>query len=546
MHNPKVILVIMDGWGYSPIKKGNAIYQAKTPNFDFLWNNYSRTLLNSFGENVGLPWGSIGSSEVGHTSIGCGRLINQELSLIDKEVASGDFYRNIKILEIIKKTKSEGKSIHLIGLVSDGGVHSQMGHLFALLKTLKANGFKSNVFIHAFTDGRDTSPKSAVQYIAELKKTIKKIGVDARIATISGRFFGMDRDNRWDRTKKAYLLMTQLQGVHFDKPIDAIKAQYEKKNSDEFLEPIVIDQKASTSWLSKLAGKNSDNIKSGKVEEGDGVIFFNIRPDRMRQITEMFLFERKDLGTLPVKNLNILTLTTYNKHLPVEVAYPSEVIEDPLAKILSDNKFKQGHFAETEKYAHVTYFFDGGNSQPFPGESWHLVPSPKVLTYDLKPEMSADKVTSEVLKEVENKKLNFVLINYANADMVGHTGRFEKVVEAVETVDRQLGKLVKAFPQSTILVTADHGNAECMIHPETGEIDKKHTVNPVPFIVVDDQFKTQYGSDFEPKSTGILADITPTILQFYGLKKGRDMNGISLIKGMKSSQALTSNADGSK
>lgn len=533
MHNPKVILVIMDGWGYSPVKKGNAILEAKTPNFDYLWNNYSHTLLNAFGENVGLPWGSIGSSEVGHTSIGSGRLINQELSLIDKEVANGNFYSNQKILKIINDTKKNGRSIHLAGLVSSGGVHSQMEHLFALLRLFKAKGLKSNIFIHAFTDGRDTSPRSAVQYINEIQKTIKKLRLNAKIATLSGRFFAMDRDNRWDRTKKAYLAMTKLEGKHFSDPISALKEQYDEKNSDEFIEPIINDQKPSMGTFSKLLGHKDEKLRTGKIEENDSLIFFNIRPDRMRQISEMFLFERKDLGTSPVPKLRVLTLTTYNKYLPAEVAYPSEIIENPLAKILSDHQIRQGHFAETEKYAHVTYFFNGGNPEPYPKETWHLVPSPNILTYDLKPEMSADAVTATVLKEVEKEKLDFILINYANADMVGHTGKFDKVVIAAETVDKQLGKLLKVFSKSTILVTADHGNAECMIHPETGEIDKTHTVNPVPFIIVNEQFKKKNNPKEEPKSTGILADIAPTVLNFFNLKKDKNMNGISLIDGLK-------------
>ena len=533
MYNPKVILVIMDGWGYSPVKKGNAILEAKTPNFDYLWNNYSHTLLNAFGENVGLPWGSIGSAEVGHTSIGSGRLINQELSLIDKEVANGNFYTNRKILKIIDDTKKSGCSIHLAGLVSKGGVHSQMEHLFALLRLFKAKGLTSNIFIHVFTDGRDTSPSSAVQYIAELQKVIKKLGLNAKITTLSGRFFAMDRDNRWDRTKKAYLTMTELLGKHSSDPISALKEQYDKKVSDEFIEPIIIDQKESSSLISKLLGKKPEALRTGRIEENDSLIFFNIRPDRMRQISEMFLFERKDLGTSPVSKLKVLTLTTYNKYLPVEVAYPSEIIENPLAKILSDHGVRQGHFAETEKYAHVTYFFNGRNPEPYPKETWHLVSSPKVLTYDLKPEMSASQLTKEILKSVDEEKLDFVLINYANADMVGHTGIFPKVVAAVEAVDEQIGTLLKTFTKSTILVTADHGNAECMIHPETGEIDKTHTVNPVPFIIVNDQFKKKNNPGEEPKSTGILADIAPTVLHFFNLEKDKNMNGISLIEGLK-------------
>lgn len=534
MHEPKLILVIMDGWGYSPIKAGNAVFQAKTPNFDSIWSNYSHTLLNSFGENVGLPWGSIGSSEVGHASIGSGRLVNQELSRIDKEIANGSFYTNEKILSIISKIEKSNHPIHLIGLVSNGGVHSNLEHLYSLLKILKVRKFKQDIFIHAITDGRDTSPTSALQYVDELEKKIRRIGVHAKIATLSGRFYAMDRDNRWERTKQAYLAMTESEGTHVTSPKEAIEASYKKKVTDEFFEPVVIDLQEKTGLFSKLLKKQPSAPKTGKVNDGDGLIFFNIRPDRMRQLSEMFLFERKDQKTSPKKNLKVLTLTTYNEYLPVEVAYPSEVFKNPLAKIFSDHGIKQGHFAETEKYAHVTYFFNGGNASPFKGETWNLVPSPKVLTYDKTPEMSAEKITDKVFSTVDKEKLDFVLINYANADMVGHTGKFQKVIEAVESVDQQLGRLAKRYPNSTMIITADHGNAECMIHPETGEIDKKHSVNPVPFVLINEKFKkiTAKGSGI-PSATGILADIAPTILYFYDIKPDPEMTGISLINSLK-------------
>lgn len=522
----------MDGWGYSPVKKGNAIYKAKTPFFDHLWNSYSHTLLNSFGENVGLPWGSIGSSEVGHASIGSGRLVNQELSLIDKEIANGNFYNNEEIVEIISCTDKSKHAIHLAGLVSNGGVHSNLEHLYSILKMLKDRKFKQEIFIHAFTDGRDTSPKSAIQYVSELEKKIKKMRVNAKIATVSGRFFSMDRDNRWDRTKKAYLAMTEGEGKLFPSAQEAINQAYAEKKTDEFIEPIVIDLHTKSGLFSKFL-KSDSQKKTGRVESGDGIIFFNIRPDRMRQLTEMFLFPRNDQGTSPVKDLKVLTLSTYNRYLPVKVAYPSEMFKNPLSKVLSDNHFKQGHFAETEKYAHVTYFFDGGNAEPFPGETWNMVPSPHVLTYDLKPEMSACKVTDTIFKITEKEKLDFILVNYANADMVGHTGRLGKVVEAVETVDEQLGRLIKKYPKTTFIVTADHGNAECMIHPETGEVDKRHSVNPVPFIIVNDQFKRKNIDEHGIASaTGILADIAPTILYFFDIKIPSDMTGISLIKSL--------------
>lgn len=532
MHNPKVILVIMDGWGYSPVKTGNAVFEAKTPVFDQLWTNYSHTLLNSFGENVGLPWGAIGSSEVGHTSIGSGRLVNQEISLIDKEIGNGNFFKNKEILKLIDETAKSGRSLHLAGLVSDGNVHSNMSHLFALLKILKSRKFHFPIFIHAFTDGRDTSPESALQYLNELEKQIKKTGVNAKIATVIGRYFAMDRDNRWDRTKKAYLAMTELSGKHVSNIKEAISMAYDQKITDEFIEPTIIDFKPEKNFLSSML-KRKTEYKSGKIEDGDGIIFFNIRPDRMRQISELFLFKRKDQQTLPLKNLNIVTLTTYNQYLPVQVAFPSEVFDHPLAKVLSEHGVIQGHFAETEKYAHITYFFNGGNPEPFPGESWHLVPSPKVATYDIEPEMSAAKITDQVLKEVEEKKMDFVLINYANADLVGHTGIFNKVVIAVETIDGELARLKEHFPESTLVITADHGNAECMIHPETGEVDKRHTVNPVPFILISKEFKKSSNINDVPSATGILADIAPTILHFFDIKPPTEMTGISLIDCLK-------------
>lgn len=533
MHKPKLVLVVMDGWGYSPIKYGNAVIAAKTPTFDYLWNHYARTLLNSFGLNVGLPWGSIGSSEVGHTSIGSGQLINQELAIIDKAIADGDFYENEAILSLIKNVHKKNGSIHLAGLVSDGGVHSHMEHLFSLLAMLKKNDFKNNIFIHVFTDGRDTSPKSSIQYIQELEKKIRRIGIDARISTVIGRYFSMDRGKNWERTKKAYLAMTERKGVQSQNYLTAIQDNYSKEITDEFIPPIIMDVKSAKRGMFNLF-RPKDINSDGAVKKGDGLIFFNIRPDRMRQITELFLLERKDTGTKPVSGLDLITFTTYDESLPAHVAFPSEKIKNPIAKILSDNNFKQGHFAESEKYAHVTYFFNGGNPKPFPGEIWRLVPSKKVATYDLKPEMSAKEITDEVFECLRKKRLDFVLINYANCDMVGHTGNFKKVVVAVETVDAQLKRLTEALlPESTIMITADHGNGECMIHPKTKEIDKKHTVNPVPFILVDKKYKRTHNKNETVVPSGILADITPTILGFFNLKKSSDMNGEDITSSLQ-------------
>lgn len=532
MHKPKVMLVVLDGWGYSPVHEGNAIWSAKTPTFDYLCEHYDHILLNAFGENVGLPWGSIGSSEVGHSAIGAGKLIFQELSMIDKEISNRDFFKNKIILDFINETSKSGGDIHLVGLVSNGGVHSHIEHLYGLLEMLKQRSFKANVFIHMISDGRDTGPEEALEFVGDVNKAIRRSKLNAHIASISGRYYAMDRDNRWERTKKAYLAITEGEGEVFDSAEEVIKSSYEKNISDEFIVPALIKIESKRSGLiGKIFNKkkNSEDKKLGTVKAGDSVIFFNTRADRMRQTPEMFLFARDDVKTKPKEKLNVMTMATYNEFLPVKVAYPTEKVLNPLARILSDHKLKQGHFAETEKYVHVTYFFNGANPDKFPGESWNIVSSPKVATYDLKPEMSAKEVTDKVIQVTNKEKLDFVLINYANADMVGHTGVFKAVVKAVEALDKELKRLLEYTPETTIIITADHGNAECMVHPETGEIDKHHTVNPVPMIIVNPDFvrKSEQSEELEP--TGILADIAPTILNFFGIAQPTGMNGVSLI-----------------
>lgn len=533
MHQPKIVLVIMDGWGYSPIKEGNAIYQANTPTFDFLWNNYSHTLLNSFGENVGLPWGNIGSSEVGHTSIGSGKLIIQELLKVEQSMKSGDFNKNEQILDFIKTSKDNGQPIHLIGLVSNGGVHSHIDHLYAILDLLVIEKFPHEIFIHMITDGRDTSPKSAMLFAEQLERKIRSYkNLNISISTLAGRYYAMDRDNRWDRIREYYLAITQGTSTKADNLKKAIEESYKNDITDEFIKPINLDLSKRTKNLFNLFGKSKKDISDGLIHENDNLFFFNIRPDRMREILEVFLFDKAEIGTKTTKT-NILTMITYNEFFDVKVAFPTEKIENPLAKILSNAGLSQGHFAETEKYAHVTYFFNGGNPTPYPGEIWEMVPSPDVTTYDLKPEMSADELTNRVFQLTEKNKLDFVLINYANCDMVGHTGIYDKVISAVETVDRQLKKLIETYPESIIIIGADHGNAECMVHPKTGEIDKKHTVNPVPLVIVGNDFKIA-PTEFENlQPTGILADITPTILEILQIPKSPEMNGISFLSSFR-------------
>jgi len=534
MHKPKVILVVMDGWGYSPVHEGNAIWAAKTPTIDYLWEHYDHLLLNSFGENVGLPWGSIGSSEVGHSSIGSGKLIFQELSMIDKEIMNQEFFKNKVIADFIDDAEKSGKDFHLIGLISNGGVHSHIEHLYAFLNFLKLKKFKANIYIHMITDGRDTGPNEALLFLSALNKFIRHSNLNIYVASVSGRYYAMDRDSRWERTQKAYLAMSEGEGEVFDSADEAIKSNYAKNISDEFIVPAFINHKANKlSLVSKLLGKkdSDENKKLGIIQPGDNIAFFNTRPDRMRQLPELFLFPKKELKMKPKEELNVLTLTTYSELLPAKVAYPTEKVASPLAKILSDHKIKQGHFAETEKFAHVTYFFNGANPEKFPGESWNLVPSPHVPTYDLKPEMSAKEVTNKVFEVTEKEKLDFVLVNYANADMVGHTGVFKAVVEAVETIDSQIKRLLDFTPESTIIVTADHGNAECMIHPETGQIDKHHTVNPVPMIIISPKYvRDEKEKETKIEATGILADIAPTVLSLFGIEQPKDMNGVDLTR----------------
>ena len=529
MEKRKVFLIIMDGWGYSTVKDGNAIVDAKTPNFDHLWQNYPHTLLNAFGENVGLPWGAIGSSEIGHSSIGSGKLIHQELSLIDKEIIDEKFYQNQKINKFVRESFSG--DIHLIGLVSHGGVHSHLSHLYALLKLLKRADFQNNIYIHAITDGRDTSPKSAKDYLSELDKKISSINNEARIATVIGRYYAMDRDSRWDRTLACYRLLTEAKGQKYRDYKEAIDDNYRQNINDEFIKPSLLNISSKRGLLQNIFGSKTELFFNG-IKENDGVIFFNTRPDRMRQIVETFLFKKKDIDNKLIKNIKILTLTTYDEYLPVEVAYPVVKTKNTLASILSENGLSQGHFAETEKYAHVTYFFNGGNPKPHKNEVWELVPSPKVTTYDKTPEMSADKITDRVIELTDKKNLDFILINYANADMVGHTGVYKSVVGAVETVDRQLGRLLAHYPNDTIIITADHGNAESMIHPKTGEVNKMHTVNPVPFIIYDEQHKIASVSKKDIEPSAILADITPTVLSLFNIAPNKDMNGVDLSKSL--------------
>ncbi|HEY6586540.1 MAG TPA: 2,3-bisphosphoglycerate-independent phosphoglycerate mutase [Candidatus Methanoperedens sp.] len=498
-----VLLMILDGFGLSEKKEGNAIAAAKKPNIDRLFSTYPHSTLQASGMSVGLPVDQMGNSEVGHLNIGAGRIVYQDLTRITKSIKEGDFFSNSILIDAIENVKTKGSSLHLMGLLSDGGVHSHNTHLYALLKLAKEHGIR-NVFIHAFLDGRDVPPKSALSYIADAEKRMKELG--GEFATISGRYFAMDRDKRWDRVEKAYDAMTGI-GETAQSARQAVEKAYERGENDEFVTPTIIL-------------KNNEPVSV--ISNNDSVIFFNFRSDRAREITRAFIdddfngFKRKIFP-----HTHFVCLTQYDETFKVPVAFPPDSLKNILADILSHHNLKQLRIAETEKYAHVTFFFNGGRETPVVGEERILVPSPKVATYDHKPEMSAYPVTDEVVKAVSSGKFDIIILNYANLDMVGHTGIFEAAVKATEAVDKCVGKVLEAVSSAggLLILTADHGNAEQMLD-ETGGIHTAHTCDPVPFLFCDSGFKLR---------DGILADIAPTLLEVLGVEKPEEMKGTSLI-----------------
>ncbi|MFA6382695.1 MAG: 2,3-bisphosphoglycerate-independent phosphoglycerate mutase [Candidatus Buchananbacteria bacterium] len=521
-----VVLVIMDGWGIAPPSKGNGVTLAKKPVFDHLVATYPVMTLQASGEAVGLSWGEMGNSEVGHLNLGSGKIIYQTLPRINKAIESGGFADNQAFNKALDQVKKNQSRLHLLGLVSNGGVHSHQDHLYAILDICKKKGI-SEVYIHAILDGRDTKQDGALDFIKQLQAKIAEVGV-GKIATMSGRFFAMDRDNHWDRIEPAFSVMALGKGeAKAEDPLAAISQAYSKQIYDEEFIPTVI-----TAGGKPLA----------TIEDKDAVIFFNFRADRARQITEAFAlpgfskFSRKK----DYKDLVFVTLTEYEKDLPVDVAYPPELIEKPLARIIQDNNLLQLHAAETEKYAHVTFFFNGGQENEFTGESRILVPSPAVPTYDQKPEMSAAELNTKLIAAIKESKHDFIVVNYANPDMVGHTGVIPATIKAVETVDKCLGELVTVVLNQggVCLVTADHGNAEELINLQTGEIDKEHSTNPVPFIAVGPEWEGQSltpGLDSAAGDlsiltpSGMLADIGPTILKIMEIDQPGEMTGSPLI-----------------
>ncbi len=529
MSRPKpLILIILDGWGYRAETKANAIALARKPTYDRLLREYPNTLIHTSGPFVGLPDGQMGNSEVGHLNIGAGRIVHMDSTRIEMMIQNGEFFSHPVLLEAVKNARSGGRRLHLFGLVSDGGVHSYQTHLHALLKLAKQNGV-DRVFVHAFMDGRDTPPTGGAGYLEQLQQAMREYNV-GKIATVNGRYYAMDRDRRWERNLKAFNAMVNGdgEGGKYVDAVQGVKESYNKGTTDEFILPFVcVDNKGEP-----LA----------TIRDEDSCICFNFRADRVRQITRVLtrnsglnakggsdLQGAEDLDqTIPrdrvPKNLHYVCMTQYDKNFTLPVVIPPESMANILANVMGQTKVRNLRVAETEKYAHVTYFFNGGIEQPFPGEDRVLVQSPKVATYDLKPEMSASQVADAVVKAVEDGTFDVMVVNFANADMVGHSGKIEPTVRAIETVDACLGRIELAVRAKggAMLITADHGNAEMMIDPVTGGPHTAHTTNPVPFIVVSEN------KQFTLRQGGSLRDISPTILGMLELPEPKEMTGADL------------------
>ncbi|TXK83632.1 2,3-bisphosphoglycerate-independent phosphoglycerate mutase [Paenibacillus sp. N3.4] len=510
MSRPKpVALIILDGFGLRSEEQGNAVAHAKKPNYDRYWSTFPHTTLTACGEAVGLPEGQMGNSEVGHLNIGAGRIVYQDLTRISKSIRDGEFYDNETILGAFKHAKENGKKLHLYGLLSDGGVHSHIQHLFALLDLAKKEQFH-DVYIHAFLDGRDVAPDSAKGYMESLLQKIREVGV-GQIATVQGRYYAMDRDKRWERTEKSYRAMVYGDAPAYTDPMKAIVESYEKSVFDEFVMPTVI--------------VGQDGKPVGLVESGDSVIFFNFRPDRAIQLSQVFTnedFRGFDRGDKVPKDLYYVCLTLFSETVEGFVAYKPKDLDNTLGEVLAQNNLKQLRAAETEKYPHVTFFFSGGRDAELPGETRLLMPSPKVATYDLQPEMSAYELAAAVVKEVEAERHDVIILNFANPDMVGHSGLLEPTVKAIEATDACLGQVVEAIlaKGGVVCITADHGNADVVTNAD-GSRNTAHTTNPVPFIVTDKSVTLRDG--------GILADIAPTMLDFLQVAQPVQMTGATIL-----------------
>ena len=505
-----VILVILDGFGINPRKDGNAIANASTPNLDKLLRDYPNSRMSMSGTDVGLPAGQMGNSEVGHMILGAGRIVYQDLTLIHKDIEEGTFFKNPVLLEALRKTKEKSNRLHFMGLLGDGGVHSHRSHMEALIEMARHEKVE-RVFLHLFLDGRDTPPHSAEQFVLDLDEKLKSFS-NVRIATICGRYYAMDRDKRWDRVEKAYRCLTEGVGNKAASALAGIRKSYQEKVTDEFVLPTVIE----------------DVMPDGLIRDGDGVLFFNFRADRARELTRAFTDEdfHEFARKRQLRLASYTTMTRYDETFKVPVAYAPREIRKILGEIASQAGIRQLRIAETEKYAHVTYFFNGGEENKFPGEERILIPSPKdVPTYDLKPEMSARPVTEALTKFLRDQDVGLVIANYANADMVGHTGNFEASLKAVEVIDECIGKVIDAAlsKKAKVIITADHGNIEQLIDYDTGMPHTAHTTNPVPVILVDDERRKSQLSE----GTGV--DIAPTLLELLNQRQPKEMTGRSLI-----------------
>ncbi|MFL5318819.1 MAG: 2,3-bisphosphoglycerate-independent phosphoglycerate mutase [Myxococcaceae bacterium] len=507
----KVLLVILDGWGIRKERDSNAILIAGTPELDRISNGMPFTELQTAGLAVGLPEGQMGNSEVGHTNIGAGRIVYQDLVRINRATESGELAQVPAIRDAMDKAKSEGTSFHLLGLCSPGGVHSSLEHLYGLLRAARDRGL-TKVYLHAFTDGRDTPPQSALGFMGDIEKKLREIGT-GRVATVSGRYYAMDRDKRWDRVKLAYDALVRAQGPKAPSAEAAIAASYNEKVTDEFIKPTIITT------------GNGDPV--GQIKDGDVVMFFNFRADRARELTQALAFPSfKDFDRGGLKLGRYICMTQYDEKFELPVAFPPDQPREIFPEVLAENGLKQFRTAETEKYAHVTFFFNGGREVVYPGEDRFLIPSPRdVKTYDQKPEMSAREVTAELVKRIDSGQYDFALVNFANPDMIGHTGLLDAAVTAVRVVDECVGKLGDACARNgwAMAISADHGNCEMMTDPVTGEPHTAHTLNPVPFYLIHPDLR---GTKLKP---GILADIAPTLLNVMGLEKPGEMVRAGLL-----------------
>ncbi len=521
MHKP-VVLVVLDGWGISNNSKGNVLKETQLPTIEKLDHYYPMTTLQASGISVGLFWGESGNSEVGHMALGAGKIVYQNLPRITLSIQDRTFFANPALSKVMDSVKEKDSSIHLMGLVGQGSVHSYMEHLYAILEMAKEKEI-SKVYVHVFTDGRDSPQTSGTKSIQDLQNHMKSIGV-GKIASLSGRNWGMDRNNNWDRVEKAYRLLTEGKGIQATDPIKCLQDSYATEITDEYIEPSVIME---------------DGQPIATVKDGDGVIFFNFREDRARELTKAFVLPGFEGFQRELLKIDFLTLVEYEKDLPVEIAFPPIVLAGGLGEVLSANKLTQLRIAETEKYAHVTYFFNGGKEEPWPGEDRVLIPSPAVSKFDEAPEMSAAMITEKILAAVEEEKYDFILVNYANADMVGHTGNEQACVIAVQTVDKNLSQLIPAILKKggCLLITADHGNVEDIKNYHTGQINTEHSSNPVPlwFVTADNHREKKSEEIVRQQSEvgGLLSDLAPTILEILGIQKNEDMNGESLLPMLK-------------